>query len=66
MTYSYRAEVTMIVDLVVEASSYAKAEELIGMYLAPVSDDKRVDVFGNDGITVDNISSDDDPADDDE
>ena len=66
MTYSYRAEVTMAVDLVVEASSYAMAEELIGMYLAPVCDDKRVEVFGNDGITVDNISSDDDPADDEE
>ena len=66
MTYSYRAEVTMIVDLVVEASSYTMAEEQIGMYLAPVSDEKRVDVFGNDGISVDNISSDDDPADDDE
>ena len=66
MTYSYRADVTMTIDLTVEASSYAMAEELVQQYLAPVSDDGRVDILSNDGITVDQIESDDDPANDDE
>ena len=66
MTYSYRADVTMTIDLTVEASSYAMAEELVQQYLAPVSDDGRVDILSNDGITVNQIESDDDPANDDE
>jgi len=61
MTYTYRADVTMSVDLEVEAESYAVAEELIQQYLAPVSDDGRVSVHSNDGIDLQNISSDDDP-----
>ena len=66
MTYSYRADVTMTIDIAIEASSYAMAEELVQQYLAPISDDSRVDILSNDGITVDRIESDDDPADDDE
>jgi hypothetical protein len=66
MTYSYRADVTMTIDMAIEASSYAMAEELVQQYLAPISDDSRVDILSNDGITVDRIESDDDPADDDE
>jgi len=62
MTYTYRADVTMQVDLTIEAESYAVAEELIQQYLAPVSDDGRVSIHSNDGITLDNISSDDDPT----
>ena len=65
MSYTYRADVSMQVDLEIEAESYAVAEELIQQYLAPVSDDGRVSIHSNDGITLDNISSDDDPADDD-
>ena len=65
MTYTYRADVTMQVDLTVEAESYAVAQELIDQFLAPVSDDGRVTVNSNDGITVDDISSDDDPEDED-
>ena len=66
MTYSYRADVTMTIDMAIEASSYAMAEELVQQYLAPSSDDSRVDILSNDGITVDRIESDDDPADDNE
>ena len=66
MTYSYRADVTMTIDMAIEASSYAMAEELVQQYLAPISDDSRVDILSNDGITVDRIESDDDPADDNE
>ena len=66
MTYSYRADVTMTIDMAIEASSYAMAEELVQQYLAPISDDSRVDILSNDGITVDRIESDDDPADDEE
>ena len=66
MTYSYRADVTMTIDMAIEASSYAMAEELVQQYLAPISNDSRVDILSNDGITVDRIESDDDPADDDE
>ena len=65
MTYSYRADVTMSIDLSIEAESYAVAEELISQYLAPVSDDRRVDIISNDGNTINIIESDDDPADDD-
>jgi hypothetical protein len=65
MTYTYRADVTMTVDLEVKAESYAVAQELIDQFLAPVSDDGRVTVNSNDGITVDYISSDDDPEDED-
>ena len=62
MTYSYRADVSMAIDLQVEASSYAEALELIEQFLAPVSDDGRVSINSNDGITLDSISSDDDPT----
>ena len=65
MAYTYRADVTMTVDLEVKAESYAAAQELIDQFLAPVSDDGRVTVNSNDGITVDDISSDDDPEDED-
>ena len=63
-TYTYRADVTMHVDLTRQAESYAVAEELIQQYLAPVSDDGRVSVHSNDGIELQNISSDDDPIED--
>ena len=63
-TYTYRADVTMQVDLTIQAESYAVAEELIQQYLAPVSDDGRVSVHSNDGIELQNISSDDDPIED--
>ena len=66
MTYNYRADVTMTIDMAIEASSYAMAEELVQQYLAPVSDDSRVVILAPDSITVDQIESDDDPADDDE
>jgi len=66
MTHTYRADVTMQVDLTIEAESYAVAEELIQQYLAPISDDGRVSIHSNDGITLDNISSDDDPENEDE
>ena len=62
MSYTYRADVSMQVDLEIEAESYAVAEELIQQYLAPVSDDGRVSINSNDGITLDSISSDDDPT----
>ena len=62
MAYSYRADVSMAVDLQVEASSYDEALELIEQFLAPVSDDGRVSINSNDGITLDSISSDDDPT----
>ena len=62
MAYTYRADVSMQVDLEIEAESYAVAEELIQQYLAPVSDDGRVSINSNDGITLDSISSDDDPT----
>ena len=62
MAYSYRADVSMSIDLQVEASSYDEALELIEQFLAPVSDDGRVSVNSNDGITLDSISSDDDPT----
>ena len=62
VTYTYRADVTMQVDLTIEAESYAVAKELIDQYLAPVSDDGRVSINSNDGFTLDNISSDDDPT----
>ena len=54
----------MQVDLMIEAESYAVAEELIQQYLAPVSDDGRVSIHSNDGIDLQNISSDDDPSED--
>ena len=54
----------MQVDLTIQAESYAVAEELIQQYLAPVSDDGRVSVHSNDGIELQNISSDDDPIED--
>ena len=56
----------MTIDMAIEASSYAMAEELVQQYLAPISDVSRVDILSNDGITVDRIESDDDPADDNE
>ena len=62
MAYSYRADVSMSIDLQVEASSYEEAFSLIEQFLAPVSDDGRVSINSNDGITLDNISSDDDPT----
>ena len=62
MAYSYRADISMAVELQVEASSYDEALELIEQFLAPVSDDGRVSINSNDGITLDNISSDDDPT----
>jgi len=62
MAYSYRADVSMSIDLQVEASSYDEALELIEQFLAPVSDDGRVSINSNDGITLDSISSDDDPT----
>ena len=62
MAYSYRADISMAVELQVEASSYDEALELIEQFLAPVSDDGRVSVNSNDGITLDSISSDDDPT----
>jgi len=72
MTYTYRADVTMQVDLTIEAESYAVAEGLIQQSLAPVqdfitsrgSDDGRVSIHSIDGIDLQNISSDDDPAED--
>ena len=60
MSYTYKATVTMTVDLNIEAESYAVAEELVNQYLAPVSDNSKVDVISNDGITIDDIFSDDD------
>ena len=65
MSYAYRATVTMTVDLNIEAESYAVAEELVNQYLAPVSDNSKVDVISNDGITLESIESDDDPTNDD-
>lgn len=64
MSYTYRVDVDMRIDLNVEADSYAQAEELINQYLAPVSDKGIVDVLSNDGITVNSIESDDDPSED--
>ena len=61
MPYTYKADVTMAIDLTIEAESYAVAEELIQQFLAPVSDDSRVSIHSNDGITLDFIASDDDP-----
>ena len=63
MSYAYRADVTMQVDLEIEAESYAVAEELIQQYLAPVSDNSKVNVISNDGIILESIESDDDPTD---
>ena len=62
MAYSYRADVSMSIDLQVGASSDDEALELIEQFLAPVSDDGRVSINSNDGITLDSISSDDDPT----
>ena len=61
MSYTYKATATMTIDLNIEAESYAVAEELVNQYLAPVSDNSKVDVISNDGITIDDIFSDDDP-----
>ena len=61
MTYTYRADVTMAVALDIEAESYDVAEELIQQFLAPFSDNSRVSINSNDGITLDNMTSDDDP-----
>ena len=61
MSYTYAATATMTIDLQVDAESYAVAEELINQFLAPVSDDGRVDVISNDGIILESIESDDDP-----
>ena len=62
MAYTYRANITMMVDVIVEAESYAVAEELINQFLAPVSDDGRVSVHSNDGIEVNSIESEDEDA----
>ena len=62
MAYSYRADVSMSIALQVEDSYYDEALELIEQFLAPVSDDGRVSINSNDGITLDSISSDDDPT----
>ena len=62
MAYSYRADVSMSIALQEAASSYDEALELIEQFLAPVSDDGRVSINSNDGITLDSISSDDDPT----
>ena len=61
MAYTYRADVTMTITVDVEANSFTMAEELIHQYLAPVSDDSRVDINSNDGIDLNNIQSDNDP-----
>ena len=62
MTYTYRANVTMAVDLDIEAESFDVAEELVHQYLYPASEDGRVSINCNDGIVVDGIESDDDPV----
>ena len=59
--FTYRADVTMSVDVVVQAASYEEAEELIDTYLAPISESSLVDIHSNDGIDIQNIESDDDP-----
>ena len=60
MSYTYKATATMTVDLNIEAKSYAVAEELVNQYLAPVSDNSKVDVISNEGITLESIESADD------
>ena len=64
MAYTYRADVTMTVNVNVEAESYAVAEELIQQYLAPLSDNSKVSINSTDGIDFNYIESDDDPTED--
>jgi len=58
MAYNYRMDVTMEVDLTVEADSYAKAEELVKQNLFPVM--SLGWIFASD-TTINGIESDDDP-----
>lgn len=61
MTYNYRADVTMSVNVDIQAESYAVAEGMV-QQLAVDSDDKRMTINSTDQIDLSYIESDDDPT----
>lgn len=61
MTYNYRADVTMSVNVDIQAESYEVAEGMV-QQLAVDSDDKRMTINSTDQIDLSYIESDDDPT----
>jgi len=61
MTYNYRADVTMSVNVDIQAESYEVAEGMV-QQLAVESDDKRMTINSTDQIDLSYIESDDDPT----
>ena len=61
MTYNYRADVVMSVNVDIQAESYEVAEGMV-QQLAVESDDKRMTINSTDQIDLSYIESDDDPT----
>jgi|6_EtaG_2_1085325.scaffolds.fasta_scaffold26223_5 hypothetical protein len=62
MAYTYRADVTMVVDVEVKAGSYTEAETLLKEHLDVHNGAVgTIDVLSLDGLELQSIESDDDP-----
>ena len=62
MAYTYRADVTMVVDVEVKAGSYTEAEALLKEHLDVHNGAVgTIDVLSLDGLELQSIESDDDP-----